>query len=218
MLKNTENITLLTGKNLETDRRFNFTTKPSPPHLNPKRQGKLKEKWLNSEKGMNNPFFLIFSLLFVSGCRYKSNDSRLQNHRVLYIQEIYNQSLAPQLGHFLNSKVREHIIRRGHFGITSDVKECDLIMSVTVNNYRQDPEIYNPEDTLQAAGFNLLIQAEISLFNRKGEVIIDKEILYQNASVLSSSSRSNPSDRQAIVSLSDSLGRNIAGFIENHLW
>jgi hypothetical protein len=91
-------------------------------------------------------------------------------------------------------------------------------MSVTVNNYRQDPEIYNPEDTLLAAGFNLLIQAEISLFNRKGEVFIDKEVLYQNASVLRSSSISNPSDRQAIVSLSDSLGRDIAGFIENHLW
>ena len=167
---------------------------------------------------MNNPFFLIFSLLFVSGCRYKSNDSRFQDHRVIYIQAIHNQSLAPQLGHFLNSKVREHIIRRGHFVITSDVKECDLIMSVTVNNYRQDPEIYNPEDTLLAAGFNMLIQAEISLFNRKGEVIIDKEVLYQNASVLRSSSISNTSDRQAIVSLSDSLGRDIAGFIENHLW
>lgn len=166
---------------------------------------------------MNKPFFLIL-LLFVSGCRYKSNDLRFKHHRIIYIQEIYNQSLAPQLGHFLNSKVREHIIKRGHFGIASDVNECDLIMSVKVKNYRQDPEIYNPEDTLLAAGFNLRIQAEISLFNRKGKVIVDKEILYQNASVLRPSSRSNPSDRQAIVSLSDSLGRDIARFIENYIW
>ncbi len=167
---------------------------------------------------MNNPVFFALSLLFVSSCRYKSNDSRFEDYRVIYIREVHNDSLAPQLGNFLNSKIREHIIRRGHFEITPDAKKSDLIMSVTLKNYKQNPEIYNPNDTLLAAGFNLLIQAEISIFNNKGEAIIDKEILHQNASVLRASSISNPSDRQAIISLSESLGRDISGFIENYRW
>ena len=169
---------------------------------------------------MKIPFYFAFAYisLFLSSCIYKNNDSRLGDLRTIYIEVVQNNSLAPQIGPLLNNKIRAHIIQRSHFRLTSEIRDSDLILRISLKNYRQSPEIYNPQDTLLAAGFNLSIGAQISLTNRRGKAFIEDVVLTDNASVLRNGSFSVPSDRQALLSLSESLGQQISQLIENFRW
>jgi len=162
-------------------------------------------------------FFLIIFFLF-NGCRYKSNTSRLGKSKSIYVHAVRNESLAPQLGLFLSKNIRENIVQRGHFDLTSEMRESTLILKVTLDNYRKNPEVYNPNDTFVASGFNLKIKAKCSLINYQGKVLIEDVILTENVSVLRRNSLTKPTDRQAVQSLSESLGRQIVQLVENYLW
>lgn len=164
------------------------------------------------------PLASLFFLLVLSGCKYKSNDSRFGKSRGIYIDVVRNQTLAPQLGSYLSSKIRNQIIRRGHFDIKTNISESDFILSVSLTNYKQETEIYNPQDTIIAAGFKTNVQAIVSLNKRGGEVLIKGVTLTENASVLKDGSFSVPSDRQSLLSLSESLGLQISQLIENYHW
>ena len=164
------------------------------------------------------PLASLFFLLVLSGCNYKSNDSRFGKSRGIYIDVVRNQTLAPQLGSYLSNKIRNQIIRRGHFDIKTNISESDFILSVSLTNYKQETEIYNPQDTIIAAGFKTNVQAIVSLTKSGGEVLIKDVTLTENASVLKDGSFSVPSDRQALLSLSESLGLQISQLIENYHW
>ena len=169
---------------------------------------------------MSNPFYvtLAYISLFLNGCNYKNNDSRLGDLRTIYVEVVQNNSLAPQIGPLLNNKIREHIIQRSHFRLSSEIKDSDLILRISLKNYKQSPEIFNPQDTLLAAGFNLSIEAQFSLTNHRGNVLIEDIVLTDSASVLRNGSFSVPSGRQALLSLSESLGQQISQLIENFRW
>jgi len=118
----------------------------------------------------------------------------------------------------LSKKIRDQIIRRGHFEIESDIRNSEFILTVSLTDYRKDTEIYNPEDTILAAGFRMSVHAIVSLSNRDGEFLIKDTTLTENASVLRNGSFSVPTDRQALLSLSNSLGQQISQLIENYRW
>ena len=162
-------------------------------------------------------FFLIIFFLF-NGCRYKSNTSRIGKFKSIYVHAVRNESLAPQLGLFLSKNIRENIVQRGHFDLTSEMRESTLILKVILDNYRKNPEVYNPNDTFVASGFNLKIKAKCSLINYQGKVLIEDVILTENVSVLRRNSLTKPTYLQAVQSLSESLGRQIVQLVENYLW
>ncbi|MDG1325368.1 MAG: LPS assembly lipoprotein LptE [Opitutales bacterium] len=162
-------------------------------------------------------FFLVIVFL-LNGCRYKSNTFKIGNSRSIYVHAVRNESLAPQLGLFLSKNIRENIVQRGHFVLTSDKSVSALILKVSLDDYRKTPEVYNPNDTFVASGFNLKINAKCSLINNRGKVLLDDVVLTDNVSVLRRSSLTKPSDRQAVQSLAESLGRQINHLIENYSW
>jgi len=161
---------------------------------------------------------IILLLILLSGCKYRASESRYGNDKRIYIEFVQNQSLAPQLGPLVAHKVSEHLLRRGHFEVTSDLQTADLVVQVSLLDYTKNSEIYNPKDTLLAAGFRLNINAVVSLFNRNGKLLIDKAIVNENASVLRKDSLTKPLDRQALLSLSESMGSQISQLIENSKW
>lgn len=169
---------------------------------------------------MNKIFWLKFFLayLFFSGCKYKSSDPRFSGEKSIYIEVVQNDTLAPQIGPLLAHKLREHILRRGHFYITSNPNKGDLFIQVALKNYTKSSEIFNPQDTIIAAGFRLNINAEVSLSNRNGKLLMDKALVNEKVSVLRKDSLTKPLDRQALLSLSESLGKQISQLIENFKW
>ena len=169
---------------------------------------------------MNKFFWLKIFLvhLFFSGCKYKSSNTRFSGEKSIYIEVVQNDTLAPQIGPLLAHKLREHILRRGHFDITSNPSKGDLFIQVALRNYTKSSEIYDPKDTIIAAGFRLNINAEVSLSNRNGKLLIDKALVNEKVSVLRKDSLTKPLDRQALLSLSESLGKQISQLIENFKW
>ena len=161
---------------------------------------------------------IILLLILLSGCKYKASESRYGNEKRICIQFVQNQSLAPQLGPLVAHKVREHLLRRVHFEITSDLQTADLVLQISLHDYTKNSEIYNPKDTLLAAGFRLNINAVVTLLNRKGRLLLDKATVSENASVLRKDSLTKPLDRQSILVLSESLGNQISQLIENSKW
>jgi hypothetical protein len=170
--------------------------------------------------GMSKIFFLksFFFLLVLNGCNYKSSDSKFGVSREIYVEVVQNDTLAPQIGAFLSKKIRDQIIRRGHFEIVSDINDSEFLLTVSLSDYKKDTEIYNPQDTILAAGFRMNVHAIVSFSKRDGEVLIKDTTVTENASVLRDESFSVPSDRQALLSLSESLGQQISQLIENYRW
>ena len=170
---------------------------------------------------MNNVFLkyaiFLISILLVS-CRYTNNHSSESVTRFLFIETVRNNSLTPQVSSILNRELRGQIIRRGYFKLIRNPRDADLILSISLNDYRKNAEVYNPQDTLLAAGFKISTQATVSLTNRKGDLLIEHEIISPAASILRKNSLSLPSERQALVALSKNLSYAINQLIENYNW
>ncbi len=62
------------------------------------------------------------------------------------------------------------------------------------------------------------VQANVSLRKRSGALILEDIVLTENASVLRDGSLTVPSDRQALLNISESLGQQISQLIENYRW
>jgi len=170
---------------------------------------------------MNNVFLkhtIFLALILLVSCRYRNNQSSKSETRVLFVETIRNNSLAPQVSSILNREIRSKIIRRGYFNLSQKPSEADLILSISLEDYRKNAEVYNPQDTLLAAGFKISTQATVSLTNRKGDLLIAHEIIRPTASVLRENSLSLPSERQALVAVSQNLSHAINQLIENYNW
>lgn len=170
---------------------------------------------------MNKFFFWLkisFVYILLSGCKYKSSNPRYSGEKSVYIEVVQNHTLAPQIGSLVGHKLREHILRRGHFKISSNPKEGDFFVQITLKNYTKNSEIFNPQDTIIASGFRLNINAVVSLSNRNGKLLIDQAVVNDKVSVLRKDSLTKPLDRQALLSLSESLGSQISQLLENFKW
>jgi hypothetical protein len=91
-------------------------------------------------------------------------------------------------------------------------------LRVTLIDYSKGTEIYKPTDTLLAAGFRMSVQANVSLTKRSGKVLFKDTSITEHASVLRGNSLSVPSDRQALLGISESLGQQVSQLIENYRW
>ena len=154
----------------------------------------------------------------MTGCKYNIPESRSGNTKTIYIEAVKNFSLAPQIGPLVRHKLHEHILRRGHYEIVSNKTEGDYILKVSLKNYKKSSEIYNPQDTIIAAGFRLNINAIVTFSSRSGTILIDEAVVSENASVVRKNPLTKPMDRQALLSLSESLGSQISQLTENFKW
>lgn len=164
-------------------------------------------------------FSLTFAnLVFFQSCRYQKIDSSADSKESIFIEAINNSSFAPQISSFLKNKIREHIIKRGKFSISSTSEKSDLFLYLSFKNYKKSPEIYDPSDTVLASGLNLNSQVFINLKNADGELLIEDLVIEEGVSLLRENAISIPSDRQALIALCDLFARRISIYIENYNW
>ena len=167
---------------------------------------------------MNKTCVVWICLFLFIGCKYKITDSRFDKSSKIFIEVVENQSLAPQFSSFVNQQLRNHFVRRGLYEIVSNKSKSDLILKINLENYSKNPEVYNPSDTLVAAGFRLNIYAKVTLYDQNGMILLGDSIEMENASVLRKNSLTKPQDRQALSSLSKALTLKIVRLIENFKW
>mgnify|MGYP007072039097 FL=1 len=171
---------------------------------------------------MNKTFFSIYfslvTLCISFGCRYENHQAKTLNSKLLFVEIVRNDSTAPQLGSLLSSNLRKEIIRTGTFELTSAKNNADFILKVSLDKFGKNAEVYNPQDTLLASGFNADISALVTLESENGDKLINKKLIKENSSVLRESIISSPLSRQPINSLSIGLSKKISRLIENFGW
>jgi len=162
-------------------------------------------------------FLTVVAIFAGVSCRYQNSHSA-NAPQVLFIEIVRNDSMAPQLGAFLSTNLRSEVVRRGSYKLSSRLEDADLVLNVSLLNFANGAEIYNPEDTLLASGINLRISAEISLTNQDGEVLMEKRTIKENSSVVRENVNTSASLRDPVFSLSIGLARKISNIIENYQW
>ena len=162
-------------------------------------------------------FLTIFPIFAGVSCRYQNIHSA-HTPQVLFIKIVRNDSMAPQLGAFLSTNLRTDVVRRGSYKLSSSPEDADIVLNVSLLNFTNSAEIYNPNDTLLASGTNLRISAEISLTNQDGEVLMEKRTIEENSSVVRENVNTSVSLRDPVFSLSIGLARKISDIIENYQW
>ena len=169
-----------------------------------------------------NKFLLVFGLLaftisLLLGCRYQNNPYKLSS-QTLYIENVRNNSLAPQLSSFLNTNLRKEIIKRGYYDLVQNKDSADLLLFLTVDDYIKNTESYSPQDTLLATGFSSSINVYLSLKDKKGDTLIDNKLIKETSSSLRVNVSTSPSSRESIHYLSIGMARKISNTLENYNW
>ena len=124
--------------------------------------------------------------------------------------EVVNRSLAPQMGPSLNRAIKNELLKSGVYQIVNKPENAKMQVLVTLENYRQYAQAYNPEDTLLASGFELHIRARVEVKNRSNKINRKSFYLDTRAYALRSRSLEKPKDRQVILDMSRELGSRIA--------
>ena len=118
----------------------------------------------------------------------------------------------------MSTNLRTEVVRRGNYKLSSRLEDADVVLNVSLLNFTNGAEVYNPKDTLLASGINLRISADISLINRDGELLMGKRSIEENSSVVKENVNTSASLRDPVFSLSIGLARKISNTIENYQW
>ena len=163
-------------------------------------------------------YVLIGCLAFVSSCRYKPGASEGKSSSI-FVQVVKNDSSMPQSSGVVSRAIREEFLRRGTFELVHSAEEADLVLRINLREYGKSPEVFRPEDTLLAAGFNLEAGATVNLYSsRRKSSIIENHVIRANASTLRQTVTDQPRDRQSSTALGRQLGVKIANLVANHSW
>ena len=157
--------------------------------------------------------FTIFSLLF--GCSYKAGIPSSE-YSSIHLR-VKNDSLAPLLGPKVDRELRKKLIPNGSFLLVNDQEDADAFLLITLINYEDVTEAYNPEDTLLAAGLNLRAVAKIELMRVSGQNFYEDRVK-SDASVLRRESIQVPDDAMALQALAEDLAAKISLSLLNQAW
>ncbi len=101
--------------------------------------------------------------------------------------------------------------------MVNNQEDADAFLLITLTNYEDVTEAYNPEDTLLAAGLNLRAVAKIELLGITGQNVYEDRVK-SDASVLRRESIQVPDDAMALQALAEDLAANISLSLLNQAW
>ena len=93
------------------------------------------------------------------------------------------------------------------------------MLRVKLYEYVKSPEVFRPDDTLLAAGFDMEVAASLNLYSsRKKSLVMDNHVVRAQASALRGNLTSQPSSRQPSMAIARELGLKIASSVSNYSW
>ncbi len=133
----------------------------------------------------------ILSLLTISlalncflGCAsYRLGDATTAPFRTIYIVPTLNESYAPLAAARVSAEIRESFIRDGRVTLTGNEAEADVVLSVTLTDYRRTAQTRDQNDTVRARDFNVALAAKLSLYSPgQGNYYFRDRTVYSNTS------------------------------------
>ena len=107
--------------------------------------------------------FLLFSLLFLSGCRYHAGyPIHHSNIKTVYVAPAVKKALVAQMSGVLTQQIRNEILRNGNLHL-ADKNHADVLLETTITHYGRSIGTVEEYDTDKARTFALNAQIECSL-------------------------------------------------------
>lgn len=110
----------------------------------------------------------VFSLV---GCKsYQLGSPAELPFQSIYVKPVSNGSFAPQAQALLSGQIRDAIIRDGRLALVTSEEEADAVLLVNLTEYNRRTASRSRADTVVARDFDLILTADVSLFNQnKGD-------------------------------------------------
>jgi hypothetical protein len=170
---------------------------------------------------------VIFTAALISGCKsYQFGNPTELPFDSIYIKPVTNDSFAPQAQASISSQIRDIFIHDGRTKLVTSSEAADAVLIVNLTEYRRRAAARRSVDTTVAAGFSLVLTAEVSLFNQnKGDYYFQERIVrkssnaYLNAPYDTTATAQSQdflqSEYQAMPRLTRDLARRIADEVLN---
>ena len=159
---------------------------------------------------------------FLGGCKsYQFGNPVELPFKSIYIKPVTNDSFAPQAQALLSAQIRDAFIRDGRAKIVISEEAADAVLLVNLVEYKRSAAARQSQDTATAAGFDLTLVAEVSLYNQnKGDYFFEEHIIEESSNAYVSNLYAAPaalqtqdflqSEYQAMPLLTRDLARKIA--------
>ena len=142
---------------------------------------------------------LVFTtLVFISGCNsYQLGNPVELPFESIYIRPVTNDSFAPQAQAILSTQIRDAFIRDGRTKLVTSREAADAVLLVHLTEYNRLPAASQSDDTTAAASYNLVLSAEVSLFDQsKGDYYFQERIIRESSSAYSNNYYATPANAQ----------------------
>ena len=164
----------------------------------------------------------LFSSAFISGCNsYQLGNPAELPFESIYIKPASNDSFAPQAQTLLSTQIRDAFIRDGRTKLVTSREAADAVLLINLTDYNRYTAARQSDDTTAAASYNLVLAAEVSLYNQnKGDYYFQKRVIKESSSAYVNNPYAAPSvaqtqdflqmEYQAMPRLTHDLARGIA--------
>lgn len=159
---------------------------------------------------------------FLGGCQsYQFGNPTELPFTSIYIKPATNDSFAPQAQALLSSQIREAFIRDGRTRLVTSEEDADAVLLVNLTEYDRKAAARRRDDTALARDFDLILSAEVSLFNQnKGDYYFRGRMLEERSNAYADNPYAAPgteqtqdflqAEYQAMPRLTRDLARKIA--------
>jgi len=139
----------------------------------------------------------------------------------IYIAPVKNDSYAPQAQALVSSDIREAFIRDARVKVVTSEEAADVVLEVTLTEYKRSPGARSNVDTVQAFDFDITLESKVGLYDPiSGKYLFENERIeartnaytenpYAGAGALNTQTY-HIAERQALPNLSRSMAQRIA--------
>ena len=160
---------------------------------------------------LSKRFILLTALLFASaaGCNYHLGTSAQLPYRKIYVAPVVNQTYIPQAQAPLTDALIQAFLRDGSLSTTAHPEEADVVLETNLTDYKRSTSATDEDDTLLARSFNVMLEAECTLRDRRtGEIYFKQRPLEASTHVFFESGFQS-AEYQNVPKLTQKLAREI---------
>ncbi|AWT60645.1 MAG: hypothetical protein DF168_01862 [Candidatus Moanabacter tarae] len=154
-------------------------------------------------------FPILSVFFFLTGCsRYHLGNPNELPFQSLYIKQVENRSLLPQINVLLAQNLVDAFLRDGSVLITSEDKS-DALLAVTIEEANRRRFATQSNDTLRGRSFALVLRATATLTDTRNGLTFFDAREFTVSEIIFTDEGLQPAEYQAISTLARDLARKI---------
>ncbi len=157
---------------------------------------------------------LLLAVFLNAGCsHYRLGQPTKLPFRTLYVVPVANNSYAPQVQVPLTNDIVQSFLRDGTVQITKDKHTADVVLAVTISDYKRNVSTTREDDTFLARSYDVTLEAECTLTDQRTDKVYfeNRNVSATNEVFFDSGFQSD--EYQDIPKLTRELGREVRDLV-----